>query len=60
MTSPFWSSTDWFAGPKIRTVGLSFREPETDKTVHLELYLPLSWRVNFNFNRTFQFTDTDK
>ena len=44
VTSPIWSHTDWFTGPKIRIVGLSFAELEMDKTVHLEFYLPLSGR----------------
>ena len=26
VTSPVWNRTDWFAGPKIRSVGLSFTD----------------------------------
>ena len=41
---PIWSRIDWFTGPKIRIVGLSFAELEMDKTVHLENYVPLFGR----------------
>ena len=26
VTSPVWNRTDWFAGPKVRSVGLSFTD----------------------------------
>ena len=49
VTSPIWSHIDWLTDPKICIVGLSFAELEMDKTVHLEFYLPLSGKRNFNF-----------
>ena len=49
LTSPIWSRIDWLTGPKIRIVGLSFVELEMDKTIHLELYLPLSGRSKHQF-----------
>ena len=49
VTSPIWSGIDWLTGPKICIVGLSFAEVETDKTVHLEFYLPLSGRSKHQF-----------
>ena len=49
VTSPIWSRTDWLTGPKIRIVGLRFAELELDKTVHLELYSPLSGRSKHKF-----------
>ena len=49
VTSPIWSRIDSLTGPKIRIVGLSFAELEMDKTVHLELYLPLFGRSKHQF-----------
>ena len=42
VTSPVWNRTDWFAGPKVRSVGLSFTDFQMGRTVHLEFYLLLS------------------
>ena len=49
VTSPVWRRIDWFAGPKIRIVGLSLAELEMDKTVHLKFHLPLSGRSKHQF-----------
>ena len=49
VTSPIWSRIDWLTGPKIRIVGLSFADVETDETVHLEFHLPLPGRSKHQF-----------
>ena len=53
VTSPISSRIDSLAGQKIRIVGLSFAELETDKTVHLKLYLPLSRRSKHQLIREY-------
>ena len=49
VTSPIWGLIDWLTGPKIRIVGLSFAELDVDKTIHLEVYLPLSGKSKHKF-----------